>query len=158
MEILRELEASCRGPYCGAIGYFSPDGSAQFNVAIRTLTISGNRGELGLGGGVVQDSGAKNEYDECLLKARFFEAGRKPLELIETLRWQGGFSRGATIARIDGARLGPVQNCTFSTGARFTILLLLVSLPVRMIPSPASGSGMAHMGQEITGKRLPSLG
>ena len=56
MEILRELESSPRGAYCGAVGHFAPDGSARFNVAIRTLTITGDRGELGIGGGVVQDS------------------------------------------------------------------------------------------------------
>jgi para-aminobenzoate synthetase/4-amino-4-deoxychorismate lyase len=93
MEILRELEASPRGAYCGAIGYFAPDGSARFNVAIRTLTIRDGKGELGIGGGVVQDSDADGEYAECLLKARFFEAPRKPLELIETLRWESGFVR-----------------------------------------------------------------
>jgi para-aminobenzoate synthetase/4-amino-4-deoxychorismate lyase len=96
MEILRQLESSPRGAYCGAIGHFSPDGSARFNVAIRTLTVSGDQGELGIGGGVVQDSRIESEYAECLLKARFFEAFRKPLELIETLRWVGpedGFSR-----------------------------------------------------------------
>jgi para-aminobenzoate synthetase/4-amino-4-deoxychorismate lyase len=93
MEILRQLESSPRGAYCGAIGHFAPDGSARFNVAIRTLTVWGGQGELGIGGGVVQDSRMESEYAECLLKARFFEAGRKPLELIETLRWQGGFYR-----------------------------------------------------------------
>ena len=56
MEILRELESSPRGAYCGAIGHFAPDGSARFNVAIRTLTVWGDQGELGIGGGVVQDS------------------------------------------------------------------------------------------------------
>jgi para-aminobenzoate synthetase / 4-amino-4-deoxychorismate lyase len=93
MEILRELESSPRGAYCGAIGHFAPDGSARFNVAIRTLTLSGDQGELGIGGGVVQDSRMRSEYAECLLKARFFEASRKPLELIETLCWKNGFSR-----------------------------------------------------------------
>lgn len=91
MEILRELETSPRGAYCGAIGHFAPvpgnQFSARFNVAIRTLTIAGGQGELGIGGGVVQDSDTGGEYAECLLKARFFEAPRKPLELIETLRW-----------------------------------------------------------------------
>ena len=96
MEILRELEASPRGAYCGAIGCFGPDGSARFNVAIRTLTVWDDEGALGIGGGVVQDSRADSEYAECLLKARFFETARKPLELIETLRWVGpenGFAR-----------------------------------------------------------------
>jgi para-aminobenzoate synthetase / 4-amino-4-deoxychorismate lyase len=90
IEIIRELEASLRGVYCGAIGWFAPDGSAAFNVAIRTLTICGDRGELGIGGAVVYDSQAHSEYAECLLKARYFEAARAPLELIETLRWSPG--------------------------------------------------------------------
>ncbi|HEX3943281.1 MAG TPA: aminodeoxychorismate synthase component I [Rhizomicrobium sp.] len=95
MEIIRELEQSPRGVYCGAIGHFAPDGSAQFNVAIRTITICGERGELGVGGAVVQDSVAEDEYAECLLKARYFAEGRTPIELIETLRWcpEEGFVR-----------------------------------------------------------------
>ncbi len=97
MEILRALESSPRGAYCGAVGYFAPapDGkfSARFNVAIRTLTIEDGRGELGIGGGVVQDSRSDGEYAECLVKARFFEAARKPLLLIETLRHDSGFLR-----------------------------------------------------------------
>jgi para-aminobenzoate synthetase/4-amino-4-deoxychorismate lyase len=102
MEILRELETSLRGAYCGAIGTFAPDGSAQFNVAIRTLTIQGGEGELGIGGGVVQDSKADSEYAECLLKARFFEAARRPIELIETLRWEDAFTRlEAHLARME---------------------------------------------------------
>lgn len=104
MEVIRELETSPRGIYCGAIGYFSPDGSARFNVAIRTLTLRGASGELGIGGGIVQDSRADGEYAECLLKARYFESARRPLELIETLRWspQDGFSR----LRLHLSRLG----------------------------------------------------
>ncbi|MDB5735104.1 MAG: para-aminobenzoate synthase [Alphaproteobacteria bacterium] len=101
MEILRELETSPRGAYCGAVGCFAPDGSARFNVAIRTLTINGDHGTLGIGGGVVQDSQMDSEYAECLLKARFFEAARDPIELIETLRWEGGFARlDAHLARM----------------------------------------------------------
>ncbi len=95
MEVIREVESSPRGVYCGAIGYFAPDGTAAFNVSIRTLTISGNRGELGIGGAVVYDSRPEAEHAECRLKARFFETARRPLELIETLRWapDEGFAR-----------------------------------------------------------------
>ena len=104
MEILRELESSPRGAYCGAIGHFAPDGSARFNVAIRTLTIAGGEGELGIGGGVVQDSVADGEYAECLLKARFFDATRRPLELIETLRFETSFLRlERHLARMDNS-------------------------------------------------------
>ncbi|HVU21944.1 MAG TPA: aminodeoxychorismate synthase component I [Rhizomicrobium sp.] len=87
MEIIRELEASPRGIYCGAIGHLAPDGSARFNVAIRTLTICNGNGELGIGGAVVRDSRGGSEYDECLLKARYYDSACRPLELIETLRW-----------------------------------------------------------------------
>lgn len=93
MEILRALEDTPRGAYCGAVGCFLPDGSARFNVAIRTLTVAGRRGELGIGGGVVQDSEAAAEYAECRLKARFFETERPPLQLIETLKWENSFVR-----------------------------------------------------------------
>jgi len=94
MEVLRELESSPRGAYCGAVGWFAPDGSAGFNVAIRTLGIRDGRGELGIGGGVVHDSRADAEYAECLLKARFFEVARRDIELIETLRYDDtGFRR-----------------------------------------------------------------
>lgn len=85
MEIIRSLEASPRGAYCGAIGTFAPDGSARFNVAIRTLTMVDGEGELGVGGAVVSDSDADQEYDECLLKARFYDIGRRPINLIETM-------------------------------------------------------------------------
>jgi para-aminobenzoate synthetase / 4-amino-4-deoxychorismate lyase len=93
MEIIRELEQGPRGLYCGAIGYFAPDGAANFNVAIRTITLSGNRAELGVGGAVVQDSKAASEYAECLLKARYFDSVRRPIGLIETLRYEDGFVR-----------------------------------------------------------------
>jgi len=95
MEVIADLEASPRGVYCGAVGFFAPDGTVRFNVAIRTLTISGNRGELGIGGAIVQDSEGEAEYAEALLKARYFTVTRRPLELIETLRWSAaeGFVR-----------------------------------------------------------------
>ncbi|MBA2588423.1 MAG: aminodeoxychorismate synthase component I [Alphaproteobacteria bacterium] len=120
MEILRELESSPRGAYCGAIGHFAPapnnQFSARFNVAIRTLTIQGGQGELGIGGGVVQDSSADSEYAECLLKARFFEAARLPLELIETLRFENTFIRlESHLARMENS--ASVFGLTFDAAA-----------------------------------------
>lgn len=72
MEILRELESGPRDVYCGAIGWIAPDGRMRFNVAIRTISLFAN-GEAvyNVGGGVVFDSNAEDEYRECLLKARF---------------------------------------------------------------------------------------
>ncbi|HEX4534223.1 MAG TPA: aminodeoxychorismate synthase component I [Rhizomicrobium sp.] len=103
MEVIRELEQSPRGVYCGAVGHFAPNGSARFNVAIRTLTLANGRGELGIGGAIVQDSIAPSEYAECVLKARYYELGRKTIELIETLRFDpaAGFVRvGLHLARM----------------------------------------------------------
>ncbi|KFB09137.1 aminodeoxychorismate synthase component I [Nitratireductor basaltis] len=76
MKILRKLESGPRGAYCGAIGWAAPDGSSQFNVAIRTLTLF-DQGEAALnaGGGIVFDSVAESEYEEALLKARFASLG-----------------------------------------------------------------------------------
>ncbi len=91
MEIIRELETEPRGVYCGAIGRIAPNGDAQFNVAIRTLWIDADgKGEMGIGSGIVADSRADSEFEECLLKARFLTGRRDPFELIETIRWTKG--------------------------------------------------------------------
>jgi para-aminobenzoate synthetase component I len=72
MKILHELEAGPRDVYCGAIGFVSPSGAMRFSVAIRTLTLfDDGRAIFNVGGGIVFDSNAEAEYDECLLKARF---------------------------------------------------------------------------------------
>ncbi|MFS4439607.1 aminodeoxychorismate synthase component I [Paracoccaceae bacterium GXU_MW_L88] len=73
MEIIRDLESRPRGAYCGAMGWIAPDGRARFNVAIRTLH-AGAQTRLDVGGGVVWDSTAQEEYAEALLKARFARA------------------------------------------------------------------------------------
>ncbi|AYD02151.1 aminodeoxychorismate synthase component I [Neorhizobium sp. NCHU2750] len=72
MNILHKLEAGPRDVYCGAIGWCDPDGPMRFSVAIRTLSLfSGGRAVFNVGGGIVFDSMAEAEYQECLLKARF---------------------------------------------------------------------------------------
>lgn len=73
VEITNALETSARGLYTGAIGRFSPDGSAAFNVAIRTLVMDrdGRSARLGLGSAIVADSDLHEEWSECLAKARF---------------------------------------------------------------------------------------
>jgi len=72
MEILHDLEDGPRDAYCGAIGMIAPDGTMRFNVAIRTISLfeDGNA-VFNVGGGIVFDSTAEAEYEECLLKARF---------------------------------------------------------------------------------------
>jgi para-aminobenzoate synthetase / 4-amino-4-deoxychorismate lyase len=72
MEIIRELEREPRGIYTGAIGFLTPENDACFSVAIRTVVLGADgRGEMGVGGGIMADSDAAREYDECLLKGRF---------------------------------------------------------------------------------------
>jgi para-aminobenzoate synthetase/4-amino-4-deoxychorismate lyase len=75
MRIIRGLESSPRGIFCGSIGYITPAGDACFNVAIRTACIErSGRGVLGVGSGVVIDSTPEAEYAECRLKADFMRA------------------------------------------------------------------------------------
>ena len=72
MEIIHELEHGPRSLYTGSIGYIEPNGDFTFNVAIRTLVTNGaGKAQIGTGSGVVFDSGASPEYDECLLKLIF---------------------------------------------------------------------------------------
>ncbi len=72
MQILRELEDGPREAYCGAIGWIAPGGPMRFSVAIRTLSLfPGGEAVYNVGGGVVFDSTAEAEYEECLLKAKF---------------------------------------------------------------------------------------
>ncbi|MFN3363088.1 MAG: aminodeoxychorismate synthase component I [Allorhizobium sp.] len=72
MRILHELEAGPRDVYCGAIGWCDPAGPMRFSVAIRTISLfKERRAVFNVGGGIVFDSKAEAEYEECLLKARF---------------------------------------------------------------------------------------
>lgn len=72
MRILHDLEAGPRDVYCGAIGWCDPQGPMRFSVAIRTISLfNGGRAVFNVGGGIVFDSKAEAEYEECLLKARF---------------------------------------------------------------------------------------
>lgn len=68
MEIIDELERCPRGPYCGSIGYFSRNGSSDFNIAIRTLQQQSTTMLAWAGGGIVYDSEPEQEYEESLQK------------------------------------------------------------------------------------------
>ncbi len=70
MEIIEELEPVRRGPYCGAIGYLTADGSMQFNIAIRTMIVKDGLVHIAVGGGIVADSDPAMEYEETLVKAQ----------------------------------------------------------------------------------------
>ena len=70
MEIIEELEPTKRGPYAGAVGYFSYSGNMDTCIALRTMTVKGNTAFVQAGGGVVADSEPELEYEETLNKAR----------------------------------------------------------------------------------------
>lgn len=75
MEILHDLEGVPRDVYCGAIGWIAPGGRMRFSVAIRTISLfPDGEAVYNIGGGIVFDSTAGEEYRECLLKARFASA------------------------------------------------------------------------------------
>ena len=70
MEIIDELEPVSRGPYTGALGYFSFSGDLDLNILIRSLVVKGNQAFFHAGGGIVADSDAEKEYMETLHKVR----------------------------------------------------------------------------------------
>ena len=88
MRVIAELEAGGREAYTGAIGYASPVGGLELNVAIRTLELRGERIWMGAGGGIVADSVAEKELEECFVKARpvIAAAGARLIEEPRTSR------------------------------------------------------------------------
>jgi para-aminobenzoate synthetase/4-amino-4-deoxychorismate lyase len=98
MQLLAQLEQKPRGVYTGAIGFFSKNESI-FNVAIRTLSLDGSQGTMGVGSGIVIDSKPSDEWRECLLKAEFLtrpanqasNPSPASFSLVETLLWQGEY-------------------------------------------------------------------
>jgi anthranilate synthase component 1 len=70
MEIINELEASQRGPYAGAVGYFSYNGNADFAITIRTLCANKNQAYIQAGAGIVADSVPEREWVETENKAK----------------------------------------------------------------------------------------
>ncbi len=116
MQAIAEIEDSPRGLYTGAIGRLDADGDAMFNVAIRTLTwpVGDAQATLGLGSGVVADSVALAEWDECLAKGAFLDSGRADFDLIETM----GFDPIEGIQHLE-AHLARMKASATALGFRF---------------------------------------
>ena len=70
MEIIEELEPTRRGPYAGAVGYFSYNGNADFAITIRTLIANGDKAHIQVGAGIVADSDPEREWFETEQKAQ----------------------------------------------------------------------------------------
>lgn len=72
MQIIEELEASKRGLYSGAIGYFTPKGDFDFNVVIRSILYNTENEYISytVGSAITAGSQPEKEYEECYLKAK----------------------------------------------------------------------------------------
>jgi anthranilate synthase component 1 len=81
MEIIEELEPTRRGPYAGAVGYFSYNGNADFAITIRTLFADKDKAYIQAGAGIVADSVPENEW---------FETDHKAEALMKALKHAGG--------------------------------------------------------------------
>lgn len=176
MELIAEYESEARGVYCGAIGHISPEGKSLFNVAIRTpVVFRDGSGEMGIGSGVVYDSGGDKEYAECLLKLKFLTDPAKSFELIETLLFDqtaGGFvllerhlERLQSSAQYFGfpydaaaARSALNEAVAGRSGERLRVRLLLAEdgrLTVTAVSQPAQAAG-AVMRYVVSPTRLNS--
>jgi para-aminobenzoate synthetase/4-amino-4-deoxychorismate lyase len=107
MELIARLESTPRRLYCGTIGWLDvPQGDDKLgafclSVAIRTITLGAEThglrpARLGVGAGIVLDSRADEEFEECRLKARFLTGLPPGFELFETMR----ATRGQGVAHL----------------------------------------------------------
>jgi anthranilate synthase component 1 len=69
MEIIDEVEPTRRGPYGGAVGYFSFSGNADTAITIRTIVVKDGIAYVQAGGGIVADSVPETEFQETVNKA-----------------------------------------------------------------------------------------
>ena len=137
MQLIAGLEGGPRGVYTGAIGYLSPGRRAQLNVAIRTVVVDRAAGQAtyGVGSGIVWDSDADAEYEECRLKAQVLARRFPEFELLETMRW----TAQAGVARLERhlARLaGSAEYFGFALDLA-AVRARLNSLDVATLPDPA---------------------
>lgn len=80
MEIIAELEGQPRGPYAGAVGYFSYDGTMDTCITIRTLVMRGRTISVQAGAGIVADSDPDREFQETVNKAQALATAVKMAE------------------------------------------------------------------------------
>ena len=64
MELIDGFENSRRGPYAGAVAYFSFSGNLDSCITIRTILLANDRAYVQAGAGIVYDSDPATEYVE----------------------------------------------------------------------------------------------
>ena len=87
-EIIAELEPETRGAYAGGVGYFSPDGSMDSCIVLRTAVVKDGMMHVQAGAGIVADSDPTSEQKECEAKAgALFAAAREAVERASEARF-----------------------------------------------------------------------
>ena len=89
MEIISELEATQRGVYAGAVGYFSHSGNLDTAIALRTMVMRDGQAYIQAGAGIVADSVPADEYQESLNKARALLRALEEAEELASSRRDG---------------------------------------------------------------------
>ena len=144
-EIIEALEGDGRGIYTGSIGALAPDGTMEFNIAIRTIWIDKERerAEYGVGGGIVWDSDPNEEWREVEQKSRVLDRAKSSFFLLETMRWEPG--KGIHLQHLHVDRLTDSANHFGFDLDRTSVLASLLEIRgnepkrVRLLASP-SGS------------------
>jgi para-aminobenzoate synthetase / 4-amino-4-deoxychorismate lyase len=179
MDLISRFESTPRGAYCGAIGWidapapgaaYSSIGDFCLSVAIRTLALGaedplqGSRPlRLGIGAGIVQDSVAADEYDECRLKARFLTGMDPGFELFETMRVERHADGGLpTVLRLAG-HLARLQASAQDLGFSFDSQRALAAIAARLGALDGTGPwrlrlALSHHGDmRVDAAALPPL-
>jgi para-aminobenzoate synthetase/4-amino-4-deoxychorismate lyase len=181
MAVLRELEPTPRGVYCGAIGLVGPPGApvrARFSVAIRTVVLdrAAGRAVYGTGGGITWSSDAAAEHAELLVKAAVLDHRPAEYELLETMRFEPGtglrngprhLARLAASADLRGFRLDPgaaeaalADRLAGSGPARVRLRLRRdggLSVDLQPLPAPQEGPVRLSVDPEPVDSTDPAL-
>jgi len=115
MQIIRELEPTARGWYCGALGLIQPGGVATFNVPIRTVEFHADALTCGIGSAITLDSEPAAEISEWRAKSRFLARAEAPVRALETLRLEEG------VAVRGDAHIARMQRTARHFGLRFSL-------------------------------------
>ncbi len=183
MQLIARFESTPRGLYCGAIGWLDAPrdgeriGDVCLSVAIRTLTLGppeqGSRAlTLGVGAGIVKDSRADDEFEECRLKARFLTDLDPGFELFETVLCTAGGQLphlDRHLARLSGSAAALGFACDVAAarrtleqaardgagGPRRLRLALAHDGRLALTPAPLAPLPEGEVQLRIAGERLP---